>query len=248
MYTFIYMVTIMKKLTKTLLCAACTLSFLSCASKSQDTYDYSYDDSYDYTLDESEITFEEETESNENFLADIAPVDLEPLYFLRKSKKTMKPLEVRKVALVPRTNAVEFHFRETANDIAVIWRKAERDKILEACQNFLDKYESRTLEHFKVSSKTAYFKSKCSLWYGLMSPSIGCEAAEYFVSHEFIDKRPYLLIRFLPTRTTSDNGKNFTPKVSLYMSPSQIRDFMEIMNQDNLEQTIELNKKKAYTY
>ena len=164
--SYIYMVTIMKKLTKTLLCAACTISFISCASKSQDTYDYSYDDSYDYTLDESEITFEEEAESNENFLADIAPVDLEPLYFLRKSKKTMKPLEVRKVALVPRTNAVEFHFRETANDIAVIWRKAERDKILEACQNFLDKYENKTLEHFKVSSKTAYFKSKCSLWYG----------------------------------------------------------------------------------
>ena len=81
-----------------------------------------------------------------------------------------------------------------------------------------------------------------------MSPNVGCEANEYFVSHEFINKRPYLLIRFLPTRTTSDNGKNFTPKISLYMSPSQVRDFMEIMNQDNLEQTIEVNKKKAYTY
>ena len=243
------MVVIMKKLTKTLFLAVCTLSFISCASKSSDSYDYSYDDSYDYTLDESDIIIaEDKAESNENFLADIDPVELEPLYFLRKSRKTMKPLEVRKVALVPRTNAVEFHFRESANDIAIILRKAERDKILEGCQNFLDQYESKTLEHFKVNSKTAYFKSKCSLWYGLMSPNVGCEANEYFVSHEFIDKRPYLLIRFLPTRTTSDNGKNFTPKISLYMSPSQVRDFIEQMDQTHLEMTIQENKKKAYTY
>jgi len=239
----------MKKITKCISCAACIVSLISCASKTSDSYDYSYDESYDYTLDESEIIIsEDEYESNENFLADIAPVDLAPIYFLHKSGKNLKPREIRTIALVPRTNAVEFHFRESANEIAVIWRKAEREKILSACQTFLDNYENKTLEHKKVNSKTAYFKSNCSLWYGLMSPNVGCEATEYFVSHEFINKRPYLIIRFLPTRTTSDNGKNFTPKVSLYMSPSQIRDFMESMNQDNLEKTIQVNKTKAYTY
>ena len=239
----------MKKRIKTLFFAVCTLTFISCASTSADSYDYSYDESYDYTLDESEIIVaEEKAESNENFLADLNPVELAPIYFLRKSRKTMKPLEVKKVALIPRTNAFEFHFRESANDIAIILRKAERDKILAACQNFLDNYENKSLEHFRVSSKTAYFKSKCSLWYGLMSPNVGCEATEYFVSHEFVNKRPYLIIRFLATRTTSDNGKNFTPKISLYMSPSQIRDFMESINQDNLEQAIQENKRKAYTY
>ncbi len=239
----------MKKLTKSLFCAACALAFISCASKSSDSYDYSYDDSYDYTLDESElINFDNEQETDENFLADIGPVELAPLYFLKKSGNSLKPMEVRKVALVPRTNAVEFHFRDGANEIAVILRKAERDKILDACNKFLEKYESKTLEHMKVSNKTSYFKSKCSLWYGLMSPNIGCEANEYFISHEFINKRPYLLIRFLPTRTTSDHGKSFTPKISLYMSPSQIRDFIEQIDQEKLKQSIEENRKKAYTY
>ena len=239
----------MKKLTKSIICVACTIAFISCASKTSDSYDYIYDDSYDYTLDESQIIItEEDEESNENFLADIDPVELAPLYFLRKSKNTMKPLEVRKVALVPRTNALEFHFRETANDIAIILRKAERDKILEACNTFLSEYESKTLAHRKTNSKTAYFKSKCSVWYGLMSPNVGCEANEYFVNYEFVNKRPYLLIRFLPTRTTSDHGKNFTPKISLYMSPSQIRDFIEQIDQEKLEQSIEENRKKAYTY
>ena len=149
----------MKKLTKSLICAACTIAFISCASKTSDSYDYTYDDSYDYTLDESQIIItEEDEESNENFLADIDPVELAPLYFLRKSKNTMKPLEVRKVALVPRTNALEFHFRETANDIAIILRKAERDKILEACNTFLSEYESKTLAHRKTNSKTAYLR------------------------------------------------------------------------------------------
>ena len=64
---------------------------------------------------------------------------------------------------------------------------------------------------------------------------------------EFINKKPYLLLRFAPTESTSDPGQ-FTPKVSLYMSPSQIRDFLEIMDQQNLETAIKESKAKAYTY
>ncbi len=234
----------MKKTVAVIAAAAFTLLFISCASKEAENYDYSYD----YTQDEYEYINDAEPVSTDDFLASIEPVDLEPLYFLKKSGKKVSPREVTKVALVPRTNAVEFHFRTGPNEVAIIWRKAERDKILDACQTFLQQYEEKTVPHVKVKIKNAYFDSRCSLWYGVIGPANGCEKNKYYVIPEFIDKRPYLLIRFVPTQITSSSTYQFTPKVSLYLSPSQVRDFMEVMNQDNLEAVIKTHKEKAYTY
>ena len=237
----------MKRIIKksTAIIAASLISFLviSCASKDDSDYDYTYD----YTEDETSYINDTEPVATENFLANIEPIELESLFFLKKSGKKVKPREVTKVGLIPRTNSVEFHFRDGSNEIAVIWRKAERDKILEACKTFLEQYESKTVPHVKVSRKNAYFTSTCSLWFGLLSPASGCEKNGYYVLPEFIDKKPYLLIRFTPTQTTSGQD-TFTPKVSLYMSPSQIRDFIEAMDQEKLEASIQDKKKKAYTY
>lgn len=217
--------------------------FISCASNDTEDYDYSYD----YTLDESEYINDSAPVADENFLANIEPVDLPSLYFLKKNGKKVIPREVRKVGLVPRTNAVEMHFRDLSNEVAIIFRKAERDKILDACNTFLQQYEEKTVPHVKVSKKNAYFESTCSVWYGLLSPVNGCEKNVYYVIPEFINKKPYLLIRFVPTAVTSKTG-DYTPKISLYMSPSQIRDFIEEMDQENLEGYIIENTKKAYTY
>ena len=235
----------MKNTLFTLFSIILLFTFISCASKESTEYDYTYD----YTLDEEAyITEGDKQEVGENFLANIDPVYLPSLFFLKKSGKNMVPREVHKVAIVPRTNAVEWHFRDGGNEIAIILRKAERDKIFDACNQFLEKYESKTLEHTKVSRKNAYFVSKCSVWFGLISPATGCEANTYYVAHEFVNKRPYLLIRFLPTHNTDEEHDAYTPKISLYMSPSQIRDFLEQMSQEELEAAIQANKQKAYTY
>lgn len=223
-------------------------AFVSCASNSKSSdYTYQYDDEYsDYENEPTKI--DSINELNENFIADIDPVYLEPVYFLTKNGKAVKPKEIRKIAFIPRTNAVEIHFRDLANEICIILNKAEREKILEACNKFLEEYDAKTLKHQKVNSKTAYFKSTCSLWFGLLSPNMGCEKNEYYINYEFINKRPYLLYHFMPSRCTGSNTDNFTPKVTLYMSPSQIRDFIEQMDQKNLEATIQTIKEKAYTY
>ncbi len=237
----------MKHIMKKSLAAIAAILFvfvtISCASnKAED-----YDENYDYTEIESEYINDSEPVATEDFLANIEPIDLPDLYFLRKSGKKVIPKEVTKVGLVPRTNAVEMHFRDSVNEVAIILRKAERDKIFEACNTFLQQYDEKTLPHTKINQKNAYFVSTCSLWYGLLSPAMGCEKNTYYAICEFINKRPYLLLRFSPTKVTS-GGDSYTPKVSLYMSPSQIKDFMETLNQENLENAIQENKKKAYTY
>lgn len=228
---------------KSLITIIFALTFISCASKTSDDYDYTYD----YTEAESEYIDASEPEYSENFLANLDPVELQPLYFLKKSGKKVSPKEIKRVYLVPRTNAIEMHFHDSVNQVAIVLRKAERDKILDTCRLFLQQYDDKTLPHVKVKKKNAYFESTCSVWYGPLTPSNGCEKNIYYMITEFIDKRPYLLLRFAPTQTTTGINQS-TPKISLYMSPSQIRDFLEVMDQENLEAQIKENKKKAYTY
>lgn len=233
----------MKKITAVFTAAVLTFMFISCASNDTSDYDYNYD----YTEDEYGYINDTEPVSSDDFLANIDPVELQSIFFLYKSGKKVTPKEIKKVYLVPRTNAVELHFHTGANQIGIVLRKAERDKILDACRLFLQQYEEKTLPHTKVNKKNAYFSSTCSLWYGVLTPSNGCEKNIYYMICEFINKKPYLLLRFAPTQTTTGERQS-TPKISLYMSPSQIRDFLEIMDQENLERTIQETKKKAYTY
>ena len=84
------------------------------------------------------------------------------------------------------------------------------------------------------------------MWYGVLTASIGCSNCSYFVTCEFINKRPYLIFKFQPSRC--DDGSAFTPTLTFYMSPTQIRDFMEVFNQESLEASIKTAREKAYTY
>lgn len=213
--------------------------FISCKSTQieNEIYDYS-DEDYDTQILRPEVT--------DDFIGDFNIVKMDSLMFLQKSKDTVKPKEIDTVYLVPRTNSVELHFRDNINNICIILNKTERNKILSTCELFLQQYEEKTLPHQKVSSSTAYVKSKCSVWFGLLTPATGCENNDYYLNCEFIDKRPYLLLHFQPSRC--ENTNTFTPKISLYLSPTQIREFMDIMNQENLNKLVEQQKDKAYTY
>lgn len=214
--------------------------FCACASNKVEDYDYT-EDKYG---DEAII---EQPEITDTFIGDFNIVKLDDMMFLQKSNGNVKPKEINTIYLVPRTNNVEFHFRDNINNLCIILDKAERDKIFAACETFLQQYEERTVPHQKVNAKTAYVNSQCSVWFGLLTPSTGCEKNDYYVNCEFINKQPYLLLHFVPSRC-KDVEDTFTPKISLYMSPSQIREFMTLLDQERLNSLVSGLKDKAYTY
>lgn len=238
----------MKKNKLITFCAFAVFLFNSCASTKQnseysnESYDAEYDD-----VSEDTIGTLRKPEATDDFLADLNPIQIENVIMLVKSGKSVKPKEITKTYLIPTNNTVELHFRDTINAVCVILNKKERENIISACKQFLQEYDQKTLKHQKVNSKTAYFKSTCSLYYGLTNAITGNDNIEYFVNYEFIDKRPYLLLYFIPSRVTNET-ETFTPKIQLYMSPSQIRDFIQQMDQKNLETYLTETIKKAYTY
>lgn len=232
----------MKKI-NVLLIILTVISLISCASKESDIMEIEYDDSYEYFNDTSIISHKESTD---DFLADFDVVKMPNMMMLTKTKKDVKAMQLSNNYLVPRTNSIEITFRNVANVICIKLTKHEREKIVDVCKLFLEQYENKTIPHNKVNSSTAYLNSYTTTWHGITGPVSECTKTEYFINCEFINKRPYLLIKFLPSRC--DTKDAFTPTISLYMSPSQIRDFIEMMDQNYLNSLVEDLIDKAYTY
>ena len=193
---------------------------------------------------ESEVKAPEMTDT---FLGDFNAISLKETICLMKSGKKMRPKELSKTFLIPRSNKIEIHFRDVANQVCIILDKAERDKITEAANQFLQEYETKTLHRDKVNRKSAYYVSKnAGVYFGISGYSNGTDHCEYYTNSEIFDKHAYFLINFISSRT--EQGSGFTPKTKLYFSPTQLRDFLEILDQSYLNSQVEDLRKRAYTY
>ena len=234
----------LEKLSKVFITSLILISAASCASTSKE-----------YVYEDEEIIFADKEKENpafvapamtDEYLGDFDPIKLKTTMSLQKSGKKMKPKELTSSYLVPRTNAVEIHFRATVNKICIIMNKDERAKFKAAAEQFLNEYDTKTIERHKPNKKNAYYVSRCSLWYGLSGLASGSSRCDYWTNSEIINKHAYFMIHFTPSRT--DDGKDLTPKETMYFSPTQLRDFLEIFDQEYLNnQVIEL-REKAYTY
>ena len=234
----------MNRLIKYFICAACMLFLFSCASK-QTAYKYDDEDVDIYNLSENEKLVEAPVISDD-FLGDLDPLLVKNTMVLTKSSKGMKPLELSKTYLFPRYNTLDFTFRYGVNNINFTLNKNERSKLAATMEQFLAEYEAKVLPRHKVKSKNAYYNSTCPLRFGVASLNYVADDCKYWTNCQIIDKHAYFLIHF--SRTETRNSKEYTPQVNLYLSPSQIRDFLEILDQDYLTSQVQVLREKAYTY
>ncbi|MDD5929687.1 MAG: hypothetical protein PUC37_07780 [Spirochaetales bacterium] len=254
----------MKKITIVSAAVLFAVIFSSCKSTKQ-KQEYVYDErTGDYILvnvnengeieenDDIEYLSDEEIaliipEATDDFIGDFDPIQLQSLMALTKFSGQMKPKELRKNFLVPRSNSVEFYFRDFANEICFILNYKERQKLIDAGNQFLAAHEAHSFKKHKVNKKTAYYNSRCSLWFGVLDVSTGSTKNDYFVNYDIIDKKAYMVISFIASRVDDDNTA-FTPSTKLYFSPSQVKELIEVLNQDNLQAELAALIKRAYTY
>lgn len=220
------------------------LNTISCASKTKE-----------YVYEDEDIVYADREKENpafvapamtDEYLGDFDPILLKNTMSLYKSGKKMKPKELTKSYIVPRTNNLEVHFRTTVNKVCFIMNKDERALLKEAAEKFLNEYETKTIERHKPNKKNSYYTSRCSFWFGLSGLTNGSSICDYWTNAEIIDKHAYFLIHFTPSRT--EDGKELTPKVNMYFSPTQLRDFMELLDQEYLNSAVKELRAKAYTY
>ena len=223
--------------------------FTSCASKEAE------DDEIYYEGDEGFSTEIEAPQMTENFLGDFDAIKLEETMVLVKNLGKLKVKQLKSTYLVPRKNTVEFTFHYGANIIGLIMNQKERTAIIDTANRFFEEYENKELRKHKVNKRTAYYNSTMPLYWGIASTNYGSRKNKFYLNYEIIEKRAYFVIHFIPTRNDSDkNGGStdtittMTPKVTLYLSPSQLHEFVDLLEQENLENLVKNYNKKAYTY
>ena len=244
---------VLKKSTAVISLVLAAIMSVSCASKTKkEVAQPEFEDGLYVSEQEAQELAELEEELNapemtDTYLGDFNAVSLKETICLMKVSKKMKPKELSKTFLIPRTNKIEIHFRDAANQVCIILDKAERDRITEAANQFLNEYESKTLHRDKVNRKSAYYVSKTAgVYFGISGYSNGTDHCEYYTNSEIFDKHAYFLLNFIASRT--EQGSGFTPKIKLYFSPTQLKDFLEILDQNYLNSQVEDLRKRAYTY
>ena len=247
----------MKKIFSISLAIVLTAFLISCKSSKQEAqYVYNEElDEYVLVTEDGEViesASDEDVsllipEPTEDFIGDFDPIQLQSLMALTKSVGKLKPKELRKNYLVPRSNSVEFYYRDVVNEICFILDYEQRQKLIEAGKQFLQDHEDHAFKKHKITKKTAYYNSKCSFWFGVTSVVNGTDKNDYFVNYDIIDKHAYMLITFLPSRVKNDH-QLLTPKTTLYFSPSQVQELIEFLDQENLEKELATLIKRAYTY
>lgn len=228
-----------------------TLFISSCASSKKTIQEPDFEDGLYVSEEEAKeiVSTEKETEAPEitdTFLGDFNPILIKNTVCLVKAGKKMKPRELSKTYLIPTNNNVEIHFRDLTNQVCIILNKAERDKLIAAANTFLNEYETKTISRAKINKKTAYYTSKVPVYFGLTGYSNGTDKCDFYANSEIFNKHAYFLLKYTPTRATK--GEGFTPAISLYFSPTQLKDFLEILDQEYLNSEVEVLRKKAYTY
>ncbi len=227
---------------------------VSCASTKKSSkaaaYEQDYEDGlYDEAAENQEDSEEDAVEApemTETFLGDFNPILVKETICLLKNGKKMRPKELSKTYLIPTNNNLEIHFRDIANQICIMFSQAEREKLVAAANQFLQEYETKTLSRGKVNRKTAYYVSKTPVYFGISGYSNGTDTCEYYANSEIFNKHAYFLLNFVPSRCTSGSG--FTPSEKLYFSPTQLKDFIEILDQEYLNAQVKELRQKAYSY
>ncbi|AEE17494.1 hypothetical protein [Treponema brennaborense] len=181
-----------------------------------------------------------------NFLGDFNPIQLENGMALTSLFGNTKPKELE-IYLIPRTNIVEIYFRDMANKVCLILEQKQRDMIQQSALQFLEGAENGTLADYKPSAKNAYAETTCSLGWGVTGVARVTEKAVAQFNHEYLDGKPYYLVRLLPGPDTADS-EVYSPKVELYFSPAQLRDFCAAIDQSALQALVDEREAKAYAY
>ena len=182
-------------------------------------------------------------------LGDFDPQILPQVMSLFYSFKKLKPRNLQKIYLIPRTNKVEIHFRDNINSLCIILPEPSRRAIISAADQFEKDVEAGTIRDEKATDKNAYATMKCDFWWGVASPSTGAENTRMLANTKIVDGKAYFVLRIPSAEGRTESKKSaFSPYTELYFSPAQLRELCEILDQEYLEEVVQALQQKADAY
>lgn len=149
--------------------------------------------------------------------------------------------------LYPRSNTLEIRWKSGINIVCWDLGKKERDAIAASAAQYLAAYNAGNLPEQKPSKKTAWWSGVIPTGWGVGGFTRTTDAKSY-ITYEYLEKgKPYFLIRSDPTRYEQEENVS-SPKISIYLSPSQLENFLELISQEHLNAEANAIVEEAYEW
>ena len=172
-------------------------------------------------------------ERNESFIADINAFDIDSFHLYASSSNIGKiKITDFNVSFAPRSNYLIVTGRVGVNAVRIAFSYEERKSLLEAKKAYIDAYEQNIIPDEKPTKKNKYSQGTVSVEWGVAGFAHDVETT-YITNAQYLEKdKPYFRILF--NQTESEADKVYSPKISIYISPSQWEKIIEACNQERL--------------
>ena len=172
-------------------------------------------------------------ERNESFIADINAFDIDTFHLYASSSNIGKiKISDFDVSFAPRSNYLIVTGRVGVNAVRIAFSYEERKSLLEAKKVYIDAYEQNIIPDEKPTKKNKYSQGTVSVEWGVAGFAHDVETT-YITNAQYLEKdKPYFRILF--NQSESEADKVYSPKISIYISPSQWEKIIEACNQEHL--------------
>ncbi len=185
-------------------------------------------------------------ESDENYLGDFAPFQLDSAMSLKKNMAgVLSPCELE-LFCVPRTNTIECYFNTTMSRNCLMLSYSQRKTLREGFEAYLAAYEAKQLPKESPSKKNAFINGECSFAWGLLGPTSTTDT-KFRVNYEYVNDLPYCLL-YIDSSTAENDSSNWSPVTKMYFSPSQLELLFDATDDEAISEYINQLVSQAYTF
>lgn len=180
-------------------------------------------------------------------IADMDAMSLGSLTFYAKSFGKLKQHSFTKFFVAPRRNTVELWYRDGANAETVILKQGARVAVVDAVKTFVQEWDDHTLQNVKAKAGNAYSSGYMDFYFGVVTAAHELKGIPFYMNCIFVEGQPYLVMR-IPSQKVKGEESLYSPYTEIYLSRSQAEALAERIDQAYLEQLVQDNTLKEYSY
>ena len=177
----------------------------------------------------------EPRERTETFIADVNPFTVTTLHLYAKINMGKPKISDFTVTFAPRTNTLFIKGRVGVDVIRIGFDYEERKSLSMARMKYIMAYKNSNIPNEKPSKKNAYSNGSVFLEWGGLGTSHDVTTT-YMTNAEYLEKgKPYFRLFFNSTGEEASEHV-YSPRLRIYISPSQWESIMELCGQEHLEE------------
>ncbi|MBO4532114.1 MAG: hypothetical protein J5726_00245 [Treponema sp.] len=174
-------------------------------------------------------------ERDETFVADVPGFVVKELPLYAAFGLSSPKIYNFKATFYPRTNYLYVSARIGIDVIEIGFSYKERMMLKDAKEKYIELYSNGLIENKKPNKKNAFASGTVEFNWGTSSPSRSSIVPYYVNTQYILDNKPYSRLFFEQTKE-SNGGEFSSPRISIYISPSQWEKIVEACNQERLIQ------------